>query len=129
VLLFLPRVFVALLVLTFGAYFARFVGGTVMAYCSNVGIRDADLLGRLAQYAILAFVILITLEQLDIGGDILRHAFLIVLSGVVLAFALAFGLGGREWAGAMLQRWWPTRHSEAEEPPAAAPPRRHLSQR
>jgi len=26
---------------------------------------------------------------------------------VVLALALAFGLGGREWAAAMLERWWP----------------------
>lgn len=107
VLLFLPRLFVALLVLIFGAYFARFVSGAVQTYCRNVDIRDADLLGRLAQYAILVFVVLLALEQLAIGGDILRHAFLILFGGVVLALALAFGFGGRKWAGDMLERWWP----------------------
>ena len=36
--------------------------------------RTATLLGRLAQYAILAFVVLIALEQMQIGGDIVRTA-------------------------------------------------------
>jgi hypothetical protein len=44
-----------------------------------------------------------------VGGDIVREAFLIVLAGVVLAFALAFGVGGQGWAADLLQRWWPTR--------------------
>lgn len=107
ILLFLPRVIVAVLILAFGAYFARFVGQAVTTYCRNVGIEDAELLGRLAQYAIVVFVALIVLDQLGIGGDILRQSFLIVLTGVVLALALAFGLGGQKWAAELLERWWP----------------------
>jgi len=107
VVLFLPKVMVALLILAFGAYFARFVGNAVTAYCRNVNMQDADILGRLAQYAIIAFVVLIALDQVNVGGDIVRQTFLIVLAGVVLALALAFGLGGKEWAAEMLERWWP----------------------
>jgi hypothetical protein len=107
VVLFLPKVMVALLILAFGAYFARFVANAVTAYCRNVHLQDADLLGRLAQYAILAFVVLIALDQVNVGGDIVRQTFLIVLAGVVLALALAFGLGGKEWAAELLERWWP----------------------
>ena len=107
VVLFLPKVMVALLILAFGAYFARFVGNAVTAYCRNVHIQDADILGRLAQYAIIAFVVLIALDQVNVGGDIVRQTFLIVLAGVVLALALAFGLGGKDWAAEMLERWWP----------------------
>jgi flagellar biosynthesis protein FliQ len=109
VLWFLPKVMVALLILAFGAYFARFIGNAVQAYCRNVHLQDADILGRIAQYAILAFVILIALDQVDVGGDIVRQTFLIVLAGVVLALALAFGLGGKDWAAEMLERWWPRR--------------------
>jgi flagellar biosynthesis protein FliQ len=109
VVLFLPKVMVALLILAFGAYFARFIGNAVTAYCRNVHIQDSDILGRLAQYAILAFVVLIALDQVNIGGDIVRQTFLIVLAGLVLALALAFGLGGKEWAAEMLERWWPRR--------------------
>jgi flagellar biosynthesis protein FliQ len=107
VLLFVPKVLVALLILAFGAYFARFVGNSVSAYFRNVHLQDAEVLGNLARYAIIAFVVLIALDQVNIGGDIVRQTFLIVLAGVVLALALAFGLGGREWAAEFLERWWP----------------------
>lgn len=109
VFLFVPKVMVALLILAFGAYFARFIANAITAYCRNVHIQDADLLGRLAQYAILTFVVLIALDQVNIGGDIVRQSFLIVLAGLVFALALAFGLGGKEWAAEMLERWWPRR--------------------
>jgi hypothetical protein len=115
VVLFVPKVIVALLILAFGAYFAAFIGGTIAAYCSNVGIRDAELLGRLARYAIVVFVVLIALDQVNVGGDIIRQSFLILLAGVVLALALAFGLGGRDWAARLLERWWP--RTGREDPP------------
>ena len=115
--LFVPRVIVAVVVLAFGAYFARFVGRTVATYCHNVGIDHAELLGRLALYAILAFVVLIALEQVSIGTEIIRQSFLIVLAGVVLALALAFGLGAQKWAAQLLERWWP---SQAGKPGALA---------
>jgi hypothetical protein len=107
IVLFVPRVIVALVILAFGSYFARFVRGAITAYCLNVGIQDGDLLGRLAQYAILAFVVLIALDQMQIAGDIVRQSFLIILAGVVFALALAFGLGGKHWAADLLDRWWP----------------------
>ena len=107
VLLFVPKVLVALLILAFGAYFAKFVGNAVCAYFRNVHMQDAELLGNLARYAILAFVVLIALDQVNVGGDIVRQTFLILLAGVVFALALAFGLGGREWAAELLDRWWP----------------------
>jgi hypothetical protein len=107
VVLFVPRLLVALLILVFGSYFGRFMGNTVVAWCRSAGIQDGELLGGLAHYAIVVFVVLIVLDQMQVGGDIIRQTFLIVLAGVVLALALAFGLGGRRWAAALLERWWP----------------------
>jgi flagellar biosynthesis protein FliQ len=107
VLLFVPKVMVALLILAFGAYFARFVGNAITAYFRNVHLQDADLMGNLARYAIIAFVVLIALDQVNVGGDIIRQTFLILFAGIVFALALAFGLGGREWAAELLERWWP----------------------
>jgi flagellar biosynthesis protein FliQ len=109
VILFVPKVMVALLILAFGAYFARFIGNAITAYCRSMHIQDADLLGKLAQYAIVTFVVLIALDQVNIGGDIVRQSFLIVLAGLVFALALAFGLGGKDWAAELLERWWPRR--------------------
>ena len=107
IVLFVPKVIVALLILAFGAYFARFVGNAVVTYCRNVDLQDADVLGKLAQYAIMTFVVLIALDQVNVGGEIVRQSFLIILAGVVFALALAFGLGGKDAAAAVIDRWWP----------------------
>ena len=114
VVLFVPKVIVALLILAFGSYFARFVGNSVLTYCKNVDIQDADFLGKLAQYAIMAFVVLIALDQIEVGGDIVRQTFLIVLAGIVFALALAFGIGGKDWAAERLERWWPRKTNRRE---------------
>lgn len=105
--LFVPRVILSVVIIAFGAYFALFIDGTVTVYGRNIGFDEASLLGRLARYAVLFFVVLIALDQLGIGGDIIRQSFLIILAGIVLALALAFGLGGRQWAAAMIEHWWP----------------------
>jgi len=106
-LLFLPHVIVAVLILAVGTYFARFVSTSVIAYCRNVGITDAEWLGRLAMWTTMIFVVVIALDQVNIGGDIIRLSFLIILSGVVLALALAFGIGGQKQAASLLERLLP----------------------
>ena len=105
--MFAPKLLIAMLAVVFGSYFARFVGSAVTTYCLEARIPDADLLGKLAQYLIMAFVIMIALSQVEVGGDIVQRTFLVILGGIVLALALAFGLGGKDWAAALLERWWP----------------------
>jgi hypothetical protein len=105
--LFAPKVLVAMLVIVFGSYFARFVGEAIYTYCTDAQIPDADILGKIARYLIMTFVVMIALSQVEVGGDIVQRTFLILLFGLVLALALAFGIGGKDWAAAMLERWWP----------------------
>ncbi len=102
--LFIPHVIVAVLVLAIGLYFARFVADTVTAYGKNVGLQDAVLIGRVAYYAILVFVVLIALDQVQVGGEIVRFTYYVLLTGVVLALAIAFGLGGQKWAGGQIDK-------------------------
>lgn len=106
-LLFVPKVLVALLITVFGSYFARFVGTTVQAYCRAAAITDGELLGRLVRYAILTFVLLLAIDHLDISGGLIQQTFLILLAGLIFACALAFGLGARDHAKALLDRWFP----------------------
>lgn len=112
VLLFVPRLLVALLVLVFGTYFARFAGNAVQSYCRGAEISDGDILGRLMQYGVMAFVVLLAVDHLDIGGGLIQQTFLILLSGVVVALALAFGLGARDRAAALIERWFPRDRGE-----------------
>jgi hypothetical protein len=104
IVLFVPKVMIAVVILAFGAYFAKFVGSAVITYCKNVDMHDADVLGKFAQYAIMAFVVLIAVEQLGLS-EIIRETFLILVAAVGLALALAFGIGGAKRAGELIERW------------------------
>lgn len=110
--MFVPKVMVAVLVLVFGAYFSRFIDNAITTYGKNVGLEDAELLGRLARYAIMVFVVLIALEQVQVATELVRLSFLILLAGLVLALALAFGIGSQNRAAELLERWWPKQNKK-----------------
>jgi hypothetical protein len=104
IVLYVPRVMVAVVILVFGAYFARFIATALATYLRNIGAREAGLMGRFALYAIMAFVIMIALDQIGLG-DVIRETFLVIVAAVALALALAFGLGGTKRAGELIERW------------------------
>ena len=62
-------------------------------------------LARIARVAILGLVLAMGLRAMGIADDIVNLAFGLVLGAVAVATALAFGLGGREAAGKVAQRW------------------------
>jgi hypothetical protein len=107
VMLFVPKLLVAMLVVVFGSYFARFAGNAVQSYCRSAEISDGDLLGRFMQYGVMVFVVLLAVDHLNIGGGLIQQTFLILLAGIVVALALSFGLGGRDRAAALIERWFP----------------------
>lgn len=85
---------------------------------------------RIAEFfryvAILIFVFL-GLSSLDPAGDIIPIAFGALVIGTAVAGALAFGIGGRDWAGDVLQKMFPPKDmggSDAKTAPKKAAPRR-----
>jgi hypothetical protein len=104
--LFIPNVIAAVVVLIFGALLAQFIGTLVFTYLSNVGVSGAAAIAAIARWAVIVFVLAISLEQLKIGGHILVSAFQIAFGAFCLALALAFGLGGRDWAARILDTFF-----------------------
>ena len=123
VVLFVPKVMFAVVIIVFGAYFARFVAGALTTYLRDTHAGEAVLIGRLALYAIMVFVIMIALDQMGLG-DIIRQAFLIIVAGIALGLALAFGLGGTKRAADVIERW--SRPAEKEPPKAARAASDHI---
>jgi hypothetical protein len=104
VVFYLPNIIVAVLVLVFGVMVARFINRLVFAYLTNMGVDAALTLSTMAEYAVIIFVVFVALEQMQIGTQLLVSAFQIGFGAVGLAFALAFGLGGRDWAAGVIKR-------------------------
>lgn len=103
--LYIPNVIVAFLVLLFGSLFAKFAQTVALAYLSNIGVSGAESMSMVLKYIILIFIVSMSLEQLKIGGQILISAFQIAFGASCFALALAFGLGGKEWAAKILERF------------------------
>ena len=109
ILWYLPNILGAVLVLIFGSLFANLVRTVTLGYLNNIGVKGVPFISGLTYYAVLFFVLTVALEQLEIGGAILVSAFQIAFGGLCLALALAFGLGGRDWAARILDNAWKNR--------------------
>ena len=86
------------------------------------GEARGTMLARIARLAILGIVLAMGLRAMGIADDIVNLAFGLTLGAVAVAFALAFGLGGRDAAGRLASRWVDRITSK----PAAAPEAPHV---
>lgn len=96
--LYLPNVIVSAVVIVFGYIISNFLGRAALIASVNAGVRVSGLIGKLVQYAVFFLSVVMALELLGIGKETVLVAFAIMFGGVVLALAIAFGLGGKEMA-------------------------------
>lgn len=66
---------------------------------------QAALMANLARFTILGIVFAMGLRAMDLANAIVEAAFYLTLGAVAVAFALSFGLGGREAAGKQMEHW------------------------
>ena len=102
---FVPNLILAVGILVFGSLLARVVGTLVFSYLSNIGSAAAEPIAAMARYALLVFALFMAAEQLAIRSEVLVSAFQIAFAALCFAAALAFGLGGREWAARQIERY------------------------
>ena len=115
VLLWIPNLIVAAVILLIAPLLARFVRGAIEVGAGQMGFSNAPLLGRVAEIAIVAFAVLIAINQLGIAADLINILFIGLVAAVALAFGLAFGLGGRDVAARITQDWYEGMSSATEK--------------
>ncbi|MES2181442.1 MAG: hypothetical protein V4493_05015 [Pseudomonadota bacterium] len=100
---YLPHIIVAILVLIFGTLLARFVNRLVFAWLYGIKFERALEVSTSVEYGIQILAIFIALEQLGIGTQLINALFIIVFGALFLALAIAFGLGGKDWAAKVIE--------------------------
>jgi hypothetical protein len=100
---YVPRVIAALLVLVVAMFLASFVSGIVRTVSSNAKLPRPELIAGISRWAIIIFAVTIAMVELGIAPLLVATTFNIILGGVVLALALAFGLGGKDAAARYLE--------------------------
>jgi len=98
IVLYIPQVIVAIIILTAGLLGGSFVGTFVQKATHDTG--HAVLLAKSAKSAVVVFAVVAALVELGIAPELLQ----ILFTGIVIALALAFGLGGRKKAEEMLEK-------------------------
>ncbi len=96
VLLYLPNVFVAVIILLIASVIATFVSNMITTSFKD----DLGYLSGIAKVAILTFAILAALDQLQISRPLIE----ILFTGIVATCVLSFGLGGRDVAGDIVKK-------------------------
>src|SRR6266480_2569180 len=91
----LPHALSALLILVVGWLAANFLAQATLIAAVNAGLPEARLLARAARWLVLLFTFATALTEIGIGRDMVLVAFGVLFGRLVLALALAFGLGGR----------------------------------
>lgn len=105
-LLWLPNLVVALVVLVIAGLAANAVAGLVRGATSESGFGNPDLLSNVARFAIIAFGVVVAVNQIGIATTLVNTLFMATVGAVALALGLAFGLGGRDTASLIVRNWY-----------------------
>jgi hypothetical protein len=108
------KVIFGTLIIVAGIFLARIVSNLVGSGTGEGGFAQA-----LVRYAIIALFTAIGLTFMGLADQIVMMAFGLILGAAAIATALAFGLGGRDAAARILERW-----ADTDAPTRPAPPRR-----
>jgi hypothetical protein len=101
---YIPHLIIAAVIGIAGYLISNFVAQAVLIAAVNAGLPPARLIATGARWVVQLLSIAMALEQLGIAEHIVAVGFGITWGGVVLATALAFGLGGKDLARSFLER-------------------------
>jgi hypothetical protein len=101
---YVPNLLAAFFILIVGAIAAQFMARSVLIGAVNMRIQYARLLSLTVKWLVLLVAIAMALDHLRIGRTILLLAFAILFGGIVLATALAVGLGAKDVVSRALER-------------------------
>ena len=99
-----PRIVGSAVIFLVGWLVANFLGEGALIAAVNGGVPQARLLARAVRWGVLLFASATAVTHLGIGKEMVLVAFGITFGGLILALALAFGLGGRALAREILER-------------------------
>ena len=109
------KVIFGTLIIVVGIFLARIIANLV-----GSGTGEGGFAQTIVRYAIIALFTAIGLTFMGLADQIVMLAFGLILGSAAVASALAFGLGGRDAAARILERWADDGGSRRARRPARA---------
>lgn len=105
-LAWLPNLIVAVIIVLAAPVLGRLLRTAIEASGEGMGLSNTALLGRVAEFAVVAFGVIVALYQVGIASDLVNILFIGVVGAMALALGLAFGLGARDVAAEISRNWY-----------------------
>ncbi|AWV88744.1 mechanosensitive ion channel [Bradymonas sediminis] len=114
-IVFAGEIITGLLVFAVGLWLANWAARVIHAGDS----QHSHILGQLARAAILVLAGAMALRQMGLANEIITLAFAFFIGAIAVAAAIAFGIGGRDAAHELLERWRHRIERDDMQPPLA----------
>lgn len=101
---YIPRMLSAAIILLVGYAFSGFISRAVLISATNSGFHYAKILAEAIRALLIVLILAMSMEQLQIAPGIVLAAFSIIFGGIVIALAIAFGVGGIDAARRIIER-------------------------
>jgi hypothetical protein len=105
-LLWLPNLAVGIVVLIIGGLLANAAFGILRGATASAGFRHPELIANIGRVSVWIFAIIVAVNQIGIAQTLVNTLFMGAVALVTIALGLAFGLGGRDLAGKLLNKWY-----------------------
>lgn len=102
--IYIPRILSAAMILIVGYLISGFVSRAVLIAAANSGFHYAKLLAEAIHTLLVVLILSMVMEQLQIAPSIVLAAFSIIFGGIVIALAIAFGVGGIDAARRIIEK-------------------------
>ncbi len=110
---YLPRLFSAIVLFVIGFYIATFVKKGLKGILESLSVASSHLISGFAFYVILVIISLTALDQAGVDTTILTSNVTIIIGGIVLAFAVSFGIGSRDILSNILSSFYSRKNFES----------------
>lgn len=93
---FIPKLIAGAIMLQIGVMLSDAVKTAIIALCKSFNISSAKLIGNVAFIFFLIITLITALGQIGIETTLLESSFILIIGGVVGAFALGYGIASKD---------------------------------
>ncbi len=109
---YLPQLFSAIVIFVIGFYIATFVRKGLRTILDSLAVASSRILSSFAFYLILVIITITSLNQAGVDTAIITSNVTVIVGGIVLAFAVSFGIGSRDILTNILSSFYSKNHFE-----------------
>lgn len=99
---FFPKILIAVIIFVIGFYIANLIRGIILSATRSIGMASGGIIASIVFYFILIMISVTAIEQMNIDASLITDNISILIGGMIIAGALAYGLSAVDVMGNIL---------------------------